>query len=38
MMVNAVGAITASGVPEIVPFDVLKISPVLLKLEVGAME
>ena len=38
MMVNAVGAITAKGVPEIVPLDELKISPVLLKLEVGAIE
>ena len=37
-MVNAVGGITASGVPEIVPVEVLNISPVPLKLDVGAIE
>ena len=37
-MVNAVGAITTEGIPEIVPVEVLNVSPELLKLEVGAIE
>ena len=33
IMVNAVGANTAVGIPEIVPVEVLNMSPVLLKME-----